>query len=86
MTITRHFIDVTNPDGSRRRVHYRRAGMGPPVVLIHQSPRSGAEYEGLIKRWAADFIFSAEIPCFKATSLSAPSGDCGEVRQFPAAN
>ena len=35
MTITRHFVDVSNLDGSRRRVHYRRAGMGPPVLLIH---------------------------------------------------
>ncbi|MEY2882987.1 MAG: hypothetical protein RL490_711 [Pseudomonadota bacterium] len=55
MTITRHFVDVSNPDGSRRRVHYRRAGMGPPVLLIHQSPRSGAEYEALIAEWGRDF-------------------------------
>ena len=55
MTITRHFVDVTNPDGSRRRVHYRRAGSGPSVVLVHQSPRSGAEYEALLAHWAGDF-------------------------------
>lgn len=55
MTITRHFVDVRNPDGSLRRVHYRRAGSGPPVVLIHQSPRSSAEYEALMADWAADF-------------------------------
>ena len=55
MTTTRHFVDVRNPDGTLRRVHYRRAGSGPPVVLIHQSPRSSAEYEALIAHWAADF-------------------------------
>ncbi len=55
MSITRHFVDVANPDGSKRRVHYRRAGFGPPVVLIHQSPKSGAEYEPLMRVWAKDF-------------------------------
>ncbi|MFZ4689025.1 MAG: alpha/beta fold hydrolase [Polymorphobacter sp.] len=55
MTITRHFVDVSNPDGSRRRVHYRRAGAGPVVVLVHQSPRSSAEYAALMADWAADF-------------------------------
>jgi pimeloyl-ACP methyl ester carboxylesterase len=55
MTSTRHFIDVRNPDGTHRRVHYRRAGSGPPVVLVHQSPRSSAEYEALIAEWAAHF-------------------------------
>ncbi len=55
MTVSRHFIDVGNPDGSRRRVHYRQAGSGPPVLLIHQSPRSSAEYLDLIADWAADF-------------------------------
>ncbi len=52
---SKHFIDVANPDGSRRRVHYRRAGNGPVVVLIHQSPRSSAEYDALLGKWAADF-------------------------------
>lgn len=53
--ITRHFVDVTAADGTRRRVHYRRAGMGPPVILVHQSPRSGAEYDALIRDWSRDF-------------------------------
>jgi pimeloyl-ACP methyl ester carboxylesterase len=50
MEITRHFVDV----GSRR-VHYRRAGKGPPLLLAHQSPRSSAEYESLIRQWAEHF-------------------------------
>ncbi len=55
MMITRHFVDVRNADGSLRRVHYRRAGSGPPVVLVHQSPRSSAEYETLMAEWSTDF-------------------------------
>jgi pimeloyl-ACP methyl ester carboxylesterase len=50
MTITRHFVDV----GSRR-VHYRRAGTGPVLLMVHQSPRSSAEYEPLMREWATRF-------------------------------
>lgn len=42
MRIFRHFIRVGN-----RRVHYRRAGSGPSLLMVHQSPRSSAEYEPL---------------------------------------
>ena len=50
MEITRHFVDV----GSRR-VHYRRAGKGPPLLMAHQSPRSSAEYEPLMREWGKHF-------------------------------
>ena len=33
--ITRHHLDVGG-----RRVHYRRTGQGPPVMMLHESPRS----------------------------------------------
>ena len=35
MKVTKHFVTVGN-----RRVHYHRAGEGPPVVLLHASPCS----------------------------------------------
>ncbi|MFN3945151.1 MAG: alpha/beta fold hydrolase [Allosphingosinicella sp.] len=50
MIITRHFLDVEG-----RRVHYRKAGEGPPLLMIHQSPRSSAEYEGLMREWSGRF-------------------------------
>lgn len=53
--ITRHFVDVRNRDGSTRRVHYRRAGEGPPLLFVHQSPRSSAEYVPLMAQWAPHF-------------------------------
>ncbi len=63
--ITRHVIEVPNPDGSQRRVHYRRAGAGPPVLLVHQSPRSSAEYLPLIARWADHFtVIAPDTPGF----------------------
>jgi haloalkane dehalogenase len=48
--ITRHFVQV---DG--RFVHYRKAGAGPPLLMVHQSPRSSAEYVPLIERWSERF-------------------------------
>ncbi len=74
MTITRHFVDVANPDGSKRRVHYRRAGFGPPVILVHQSPKSGAEYVPLMRDWAKDF-----------TCLAPDSPGFGESAALPMA-
>lgn len=53
--ITRHYVDVPVGDGSHRRVHYRQAGSGPPLLMIHQSPRNSGEYAQLMERWAAHF-------------------------------
>lgn len=50
MRIQRHFVTV----GSRR-VHYRTIGSGPPVLLIHQNPRSSAEMRPLMHEWSRHF-------------------------------
>ena len=52
--ITRHFVDVAT-NGNMRRVHYRLAGNGPPLLMVHQSPRSSKEYEPLMEKWADHF-------------------------------
>jgi pimeloyl-ACP methyl ester carboxylesterase len=52
--ITRHFIDVGQGQ-ERRRVHYRRCGTGPALLMVHQSPRSSKEYEPLMRNWGAHF-------------------------------
>ncbi len=63
--ITRHFVDVRDPSGFVRRVHYRRSGSGPPVVLIHQSPRSSAEHLEKLRDWAGDFtLYAPDTPGF----------------------
>jgi haloalkane dehalogenase len=50
MSITRHYLTVNG-----RRVHYRKCGNGPPLLMIHQSPRSSAEYEPLMRTWGEYF-------------------------------
>jgi pimeloyl-ACP methyl ester carboxylesterase len=58
--ITRHFATVKG----ERQVHYRRAGSGPPVILLHQSPTSSREYIPLIQEIAAKgfTVFSPDTP------------------------
>ncbi len=50
MTITRHFVDIGG-----RQVHYRRVGSGPPVILLHPSPQSGAFSVPMALRLAKHF-------------------------------
>ena len=62
--ITRHFIDVPQGAG-KRRVHYRKCGSGPALLMVHQSPRSSKEYEVLMREWGAHFTcIAADSPGF----------------------
>ncbi len=65
-TIRRHFVTV----GGERQVHYRRAGKGPAVVLLHQSPTSSREHVPLIERLMGDFTVIA--PDTPGNGLSDP--------------
>lgn len=56
--ITRHFITLDSRWGARQ-VHYRRAGTGPALLLLHQSPQSSREFEPLMRDWASDFTVIA---------------------------
>ena len=78
--ITRHFIDVRDRDGSTRRVHYRRTGEGPPLLFVHQSPRSSAEYAELMARWAGHFTCIA--PDSPGFGQSDPLPGTPEVEDF----
>ena len=60
LPIERRYLTVNN-----RVVHYRRAGSGPPVVLIHQSPTSSANFVPLMRRLADQFtVFALDTPGF----------------------
>jgi pimeloyl-ACP methyl ester carboxylesterase len=64
--IRRFFVRL--PDG--RQVHYRRAGSGPAVVLLHQSPASSAELLSLIHDLAGHWTVFA--PDTAGNGLSDP--------------
>ena len=56
--IRRGFVDV-----SFGQVHYRYAGQGPTVVLLHASPGSSKQLEALILRLADNFrVLSPDTP------------------------
>lgn len=75
MTITRHFIRIGN-----RRVHYRKAGTGPTLLMIHQSPRSSAEYEPLMEEWAQ--YFTCIAPDTPGFGQSDPLPGTPEIADF----
>ena len=60
MRIKRRFVQVGD-----RRVHYLRAGEGPPVVLIHSSPANAWLLVEEIERLAKDYtVFAPDTPGF----------------------
>jgi len=50
MSITRHFFNV-----GTRQVHYRRAGSGAPVVLLHASPSSSWALTTFVEVFGRDY-------------------------------
>lgn len=48
--LSRHFVTV-----GQRHVHYRRAGDGPPVLLLHESPLSSVSLADLTSRLGSRF-------------------------------
>lgn len=78
-TLTRHYVAAGG-----RQVHYRLAGDGPPVVLLHQSPTSSAELADLATELAAEFtVVAPDTPGFGLScdlSLERPGiGDYAEA-------
>lgn len=58
--ITRHFIDING-----RQVHYRRAGQGPALLLIHQSPQNSRMWADMMVRYAPHFtVIAPDTPGF----------------------
>ncbi|MEO0462900.1 MAG: alpha/beta fold hydrolase [Pseudomonadota bacterium] len=76
--ITRHIL--TLPAAERRparKVHYRRSGSGPMLLMVHQSPRSSAEYADLMRQWGEHFTCIApDSPGFgQSEPLAQPDPD-----------
>lgn len=79
MQITRHYLTISTASGPRR-VHYRKCGEGPPLLMVHQSPRSSAEYEPLMRQWGEHFTCIApDTPGFgQSDRLAKPSPDIAD--------
>lgn len=84
--ISRHYLTITGPSGPRR-VHYRRCGKGSPLLMVHQSPRSSAEYERLMRSWAPFFTCIApDTPGFgQSDALPDAEPDIGDFADAIAA-
>lgn len=67
--VARHFVNI-----GERVVHYRVAGTGPIALLIHQSPRSSAEYAGLMATLAKDYTVIAPDNPGNGLSTCLPEG------------
>ncbi|MFQ5634431.1 MAG: alpha/beta fold hydrolase [Gammaproteobacteria bacterium] len=66
--ITRHFANLGD-----RQLHFRLAGSGPPLVLLHQSPTSSAEMATDIEVCAHSFtVIAIDLPGY---GLSDPLPD-----------
>lgn len=76
MTISRHFVTV-----GTRQVHYRRAGNGAPVVLLHASPSSSWALTAFIERFGQDY--AAIAPDTPGYGLSDPLAiDAPEIGDY----
>ena len=75
MTILKHFGYV---DG--REVHYRRAGQGPPLVLLHPAPGSSFALEPLIERLASErTVIAIDTPgAGESAALGLPAPACAD--------
>jgi pimeloyl-ACP methyl ester carboxylesterase len=77
--VERRFVDVGG-----RRVHYRRIGIGPPVVMLHASPASSEMLLGEMHVAASHFTcFSFDMPGFGDSD--ALPGETVSVRDVAAA-
>lgn len=79
IAITRHYLTLGS-GATARRVHYRRAGKGPLLLLVHQSPRSSGEYEELMLDWGAHFTcIVPDTPGFgQSEPLAKPNPDIND--------
>lgn len=72
MDIARHFVTIPGGRFGPRQVHYRRAGRGPAVLLLHQSPMSSRDVLPMVQRLAGRYTCIA--PDTPGYGLSDPFG------------
>ncbi|MFN2098527.1 alpha/beta fold hydrolase [Altererythrobacter sp. MF3-039] len=74
--ITRHILTIPE---TGRKVHYRRSGNGPVLLMAHQSPTSSKEYEPLMREWGGHFTCIApDTPGFGQSDPLSGEPEIGE--------
>lgn len=69
--VSRHFIDL--PTGT---IHYASCGSGPPVLLLHQTPRSWDEYRDVLPLLGRHFrAIAMDTPAFGDSAKPPPAHD-----------
>ncbi len=78
--VTRHILTIPGSNGKpSRKVHYRRCGEGPVLLMVHQSPRSSAEYAELLSEWGEHFTCIApDTPGFGQSEPLSGEPDIGD--------
>ena len=67
------------------QVHYRAAGSGPPIVLLHDSPRSSSMHRPLLAAWSDEFtVIALDTPGY-GNSTPLPDTPQPEIADFAAA-
>lgn len=70
--LKRYFATIESGRWGARQVHYRRAGNGPTLIMLHQSPQSSRDLVPLIREWSSRFtIIAPDTPGY---GLSDPLG------------
>ncbi|MFN8534734.1 MAG: alpha/beta hydrolase [Dehalococcoidia bacterium] len=74
-TITKHYAQAGD-----RRIHYRRAGEGPPLVMVHASPGSAFALEPLIGRLSERYtVIAPDSPGYgESTPLDVEVPEIGD--------
>ncbi len=81
--IKQHFVTLEGRWGPRQ-VHYRRAGSGPLLLMLHQSPRSSRELVPLMQQWGEHFtIVAPDSPGYGLSDLL--DADTVELDDFASA-
>ena len=76
----RHFATISGGRWGPRQVHYLKAGKGPAVVMLHQSPKSSWDMLPAMMRWAEHFtVIAPDTPGY---GLSDPIGTDLEMEDF----
>jgi haloalkane dehalogenase len=82
MTIRRTYVD-----GPHGQIHLRLAGEGVPLLLLHQSPLSGGQFEAVLPLLAASgfAVAAMDTPGFgQSDRPAAPVGIAGYADAIPA--